>query len=524
MIQEQTSTSARAVSDTAKLFGARLAAGAISVFFTAWLIRLLPVEELALWPIILALAGIIEALGSLGMGDTFVRRIPRHLVNGDGDAASRLLKTGLVLNVLVCAAVTVLLYSQATWAAEHLLGGAEKASLVSSVALAAFLLALEKRLGWGLNATQQFGRIAALSLVTNTLRTPVAVVLYLRTGLTGLLLAFAVVPALGCVLTVVWLWPHLWRSRTFEPVGGLLAFALPYYGVSITGFIRGRAHYLLVGLLTTPEVLGVYFVACRVSDYIRELNRFGISAVTPKLAERGGSDPQARPRLLRKCTRYILLGLLPMHLGVAVLARPIVGLYAGAEYLQAGTLLTVLALFAYLELLYSVHRAYIQVFAPPVHLLVLQIVSALVDLGTMTALVILYGGLGAALAKFATYALLALMSALLLRRTMELQYDIDALKTALIAGAVLIGACLLVMITLGDGAIAVGLGVAIGAVAYVVSLTGRLQMQDIEVVYEALPERISRCGIGVRMRDLLQRWFAPGPADEALSATGETLS
>ena len=78
------------------------------MFFSAWLIRLLPADELIIWPIALGLAGAIEALGSLGMGDTFVRQIPRHLAKGEKEDASALLKTGVISNVLACAVLTVI--------------------------------------------------------------------------------------------------------------------------------------------------------------------------------------------------------------------------------------------------------------------------------------------------------------------------------------------------------------------------------------------------------------------------------
>ena len=227
-----------------------------------------------------------------------------------------------------------------------MLGDAGKAGLVSGVALAAFFLALQGRTGWGLQATQQFGKMAVLNLFSNTARTPLAVLLYGYMGIRGLLVAFTIVPAVACLLSLIWLWRHLWYSAQFRAPGRLLRFSLPFYGVSIAGFMTGRAHYLLVGLLTSPQVLAAYFVACKVSDYIRELNRFGVSAVTPKLAEQGGADAEARPRVFSRCSRYIFLALLPMHLGVAALATPIVRLYAGEAYVAAGAILVVLCFYA----------------------------------------------------------------------------------------------------------------------------------------------------------------------------------
>ncbi len=524
MSEAPASASTRAVQDTAKLLGARLASTAFSVFFSAWLIRLLPADELVVWPIALALGGAIEALSSLGMGDTLVRRIPRQLALGEDEDAAALLKTSIGLNIVACGVFTLVLYMQSSWTAENLLRDADKASLVGGVALAALFLALQGRLSWALKATQQFGKMALLGLLTATVRTPLAVLLYSSMGIVGVVTAFTVVPAIACVLSIVWLWRYLWTSRRFESPVGLVRFALPFYGVSLTGFLRGRASYLVVGLLTTPEILAIYFVASKVSDYIREIGRFAISVVTPKLSEIGGAEPEARSAVFRTCTRYLFLGLLPLHLGVAVLARPLVSLYAGSEYIAAGTILAVLCLYAFLEALYDLHRAHVQVFAPPRHLLGLQVFSVAIDLGLMVALIAPYGALGAALAKATTYTILVLAGAWTLSRTMSVRYDTVALKWALIAVAAMSVGVVALSEALGGGAIAVMVAVAAGAALYVLVLGGRLMTRDIDMVIDALPGSVRDSVPGTACAAFIKGWLVDGRLCRAAPRMEDTVA
>ena len=511
MAVSDTAASARAVKDTAKLFSARMAAAAFSVFFTGWLLRLIPTEQLAVWPIAVALAAAVEALASLGMGDTFVRRIPRHLAEGKRDEAGALLRTGLLLNIVACAVVTALLTISPTWTARHLIGDASQTAIISSLVIMVFLNALEKRFRWGLTATQQFGRMAVLDLFGRVARMPLAVALYLHSGLSGLLLAFAIVPAISCAATLALLWPYMRRAHGFAPVGELLSFSAAFYGVSVLGFLRGRAQYLVVGVLTSPEVLGLYFVASKVSDYLRELGGFGIGAVTPKLAERGGTSPEERPRILRECSRYLLLVMLPMHLGIAVLAVPIVRIYAGADYASAGIILSVLAIYAWFELAYSLHRAHIQVYAPPVHLLVLQAVSAGLDLLTMAVLVLLLGALGAAVAKLITYAALSVVAAAFLARTVPLRYDLQALNSALVAGTALSLVCYAAAMLAPRASIAVVTGTLLGTAAYIIALRGRVSVRDLDLLFGALPGRVRDGRPVARLRSMVSRWLMPEP-------------
>ncbi|MBD3291983.1 MAG: oligosaccharide flippase family protein [Armatimonadia bacterium] len=513
MAQPGSSRSARAVSDTAKLFSARLAAGIVSILFTAWLLRVMPAEELAIWPIILAVAGIVEGLGSLGMGDTLVRRVPRYLAAEDEEAASRLLRTAVVLNVAACIAIMAIIDSQAVWTAEHLLGDAAKANVIRMAGLAALLVAIQKRLEWGLKATQQFGRIASLGLLMNSLRTPLATVMYVTTGFGGLLVAFAVVPAIGCILTVAWLWKYLWRSGGFEPLGELLRFSLPYYGVSIASILRSRAHYLVVGLLTSPEILGVFFVASKVSGYLEELNRFAVSVITPKLAEKAGVAPNARPGALGVCSRYVFLVFLPLHLGVALLAGPAIQIFAGSTYVDAAPILSVLALAVFVQLLFDVHRAHIQVYAPPVHLLWLQVIAGVADVTIMGALVFYYGALGAAAAKLVTYALMAGVAAYLLSRSMPLIYDERGIKIALRGALVLCLACGAIVLALETPVLVVLVGAALGTIAYLLSLTRQLAERDVNVLIEALPKRVQEF-VEAHVRPFAAHWFVSPPSTD----------
>ncbi len=486
-----------------------MATAAFSVFFTGWLLRLIPTEELAVWPIAVALAAAVEALASLGMGDTFVRRIPRYLAEGKRDDAGALLRTGVLLNVAACAVATALLTINPRWTAQHLIGDASHTAIVSSLAAMVFLAAVDKRLHWGLTATQQFGRIAVLDLFSRVARMPLAVALYVHYGLSGLLVAFAIVPGASCVVTLVLLWPYMRRCHGFAPVGGLLRFSAAYYGVSILGFMRGRAQYLVIGILSSPEVLSLYFVASKVSDYLRELGGFGIGVVTPKLAERGGTSPEERPRILQQCSRYLLLIMLPMHVAVAVLAVPIVRVYAGADYAGAGAILSVLAAYTWLQLAYDLHRAHIQVYAPPVHLLMLQAISAGVDLLTMATLVVLLGALGAAVAKLITYALLNVVAGALLARTMPLRYDLQALRSALFAGALLALACYGVAALAPRASIAVLTGSILGTAAYTAALRGRVSVRDLDLLFGALPGRVRDGRPVTLLKSMASRWLMP---------------
>lgn len=498
----EVTTSHRAVSDTTKQFGAQLVVGLSAVLFAAWLNRMLPAKDLALWPICTSLGGVVAAFGSFGMGDTFVRRVPAMLARGERAEAGAILRTGLAINFVACAAISVALYLLAEEASRYLLHDVTMTPSVRSMALAAFLMSLSERLSWALAAVQDFGKRAVINLVTGVLRTPLAAVLcVVLGGGRGVVVALTFISLLSCLLSAFWILPHLAASRRFAAPGGLLRFSLPFYGVALNSLASGRVNQLVIALFVKPEVLAAYFVASSVAGYLDTLDRFAVESVTPKLAEKSARQSCATEatRVFRKCTRYVFLYLLPLHVAVAVAATPLVRLYGGGKYADAGLVLSTLSIGLLGKMLYQLHRAHIQVLAKPMHLFSLSLLQSLQNIGALVLLVPPLGALGAALSDGLVDASQGVISAFLLRRTMSLAYDLAALRLAA-TGAAAAASVLWLCHPLSAGhASLVLLALAAAGVVYMGSLTRRLSQEDADILLRVLPLRLRETGPGARL-------------------------
>jgi len=501
---DKTSASQRAVKDTGKLFLAHLGAGACSIAFTAWLLRLVPDWGLALWPVCISLGGAISAFGSLGMGDSFVRIVPDLIARGRRREAAALMRTGLLLNAVACAVLAVALWLFAEPIARVLLHSPDMALYVRPLAVAAFFTGLRDRLGWGLTAVQEFGKQAILRFGIDVLRSPLAVVCYKWVGAPGLLLALTVVPMAACLLSLYWLQPHLRTGGTWQAPGSIVRFSWPYYGVSVSGFLEGQAHYLVVGVLGGPTILAPYFVAYRLAEYLRSLDRMAVTAVTPKLTERAGAQPEKRPRVFAKCMRYLFVGMLPLHVGAAALAGPLIALYGGAGYGGAANVFAVLCLGFFVETFYGVHRAHIQVFARPVQLLLLEVVAGVATVGGLLLFVPPLGALGAAVSALVVAVGLSLAGILLLRHTMSLRYDTAAATWATVGSLAVAAIAWSLQELLGNHGLGViGATFVAGALAYLALLVSKLTAEDLDVFLGALPPVVWRNGVGQRFQRLL---------------------
>lgn len=512
-VDSQVSVSERAIKDTAKQYGSQLAVGLFAVFFGAWLNRLLPAKELALWPLCISIGGGVSSLSSFGLGDTFIRRIPALLARGEQKEATRLLTTGLGVNLLACVALSLVVYLLASDVAHYMLHDSAQLSQVQGIALAAFFIALSERLNWAMQAVQLFGRRALVNAISGIIRTPLALglCLLLNSG-TGVIYALTFTPLLTCVLSLIWLWPHLRIREGLTWPWQTLRFSVPYYGVSLVSLVCGRLNQPIIALFVRPEILATYFVASSIAGYVDSLDRFAIDAVTPKLSEKGALAESVveTESIFTKCTRYIFLGLTPLHVLVAIAATPLMQLYGGPQYAGAGLLLVVLCLALLVRVIGDLQRAHVTVLAQPLHLFALSVVNSISNIGFLVVLVPLLGALGAALVDALVAVVLLIASALLLKLTLRLRYDWNALAIAGTATLAAAGVLWLAHPLWAEHASSVLPVLLVASFVYALLLARRLTRHDVRLCIKCLPAGLRDTRFGEALiRTLSWLWTKP---------------
>ena len=423
----------RAVKDTARLFGAHLVVGFIAFFSSAWLNRKLDPEQLALWPLTLALSGLVASISSFGTGDSFVRIVPRLLARKRRRAAGAFLKTGLLINLGACALLSVAIYLLADPISHWGLVKAGTAPLVRLMAVATFFAAFRERLSWALNATQRFRQAALEVLVVEVPRPPLMVVLYMLAGVKGVIITLTLVPALSCVLQVIWLRPYLFRDWSLLAPRAVLRRSIAFYGVSLLGLVRSRLTYLLIPALSSGKALASYFVVDSLVTYLRVLNSRATAVVAPKLVEQEAQHPGVREALYARCMRYVFLGLLPGYVLLATLAGPATRLYGGGQYTDAAPLVVLLALEGLLEAIVLTQSIHIRAFSAPRHFLIRAALDAALNIGLFAAFVPRWGASGAGVALILRMLALVVQGDRVLRVSLRPRYDFAGLTTAITA-------------------------------------------------------------------------------------------
>jgi len=514
------SSAERAVKDTARLFSAHLVVGFLAFFSSAWLNRKLDKQELALWPLTLALSGLVASIGSFGTGDSFVRVVPRLVARKRTRAARAFLKTGLLINLGACVLLSAAVYLLGDRLVQWHLVEAKLAPLVRLMALATFFAAFRERLSWALNATQYFRQMAIEVLLVEVPRPLLMVALYALTGVRGVIIALTLVPAASCVLQVIWLRSYLFRdSALFAPLT-VLRRTMAFYGVSLLALVRSRLTYLLVPLLSSSDALASYFVVDSLVLYLRVLNGRATTVVGPKLVEQDAQRPGAREALYARCMRYVFLGLLPWYIILATLAVPATRLYGGGKYADAAPLLVLLALEGLLEAVVLTQTVHIRAFSAPRHSLFRAALDAVLNIAFFVLFVPLWGAVGAAFALTLRMIALAVQGHYVLRRTLQPRYDLAALTAA-------VTACLAPALIAfafqggwpGKWWVLFPAGM-LGVVVYFLGLRHRLREEDAELLVRSFPRSLMTRGwmqaVAQWMASYVRRPAAALPPDATL--------
>lgn len=123
-----------------------------------------------------------------------------------------------------------------------------------------------------------------------------------------------------------------------------LRFGFNMVGKSLVSFLNRRIDVLLIGRLAGAEALGSYAVAADVARMpVRLLMPPVVSVTFPTMA-RLQDDVARVSKLFVRMIAAVTFLLLPLLLGAALVAEPLIELVLGAKWLTAAPILTILAL------------------------------------------------------------------------------------------------------------------------------------------------------------------------------------
>ena len=161
----------------------------------------------------------------------------------------------------------------------------------------------------------------------------------------------------GALVTVVLAWVVVkWRPRLAfdrDLTRSLLAYGLPLFVVDLIYVVTGNIDYLIVGRVLGATALGIYTLAYR----IPELLVLGVVSVLSRTMFPAFTKARDSMSSLRRgfaaSIRYVVIFTTPICVGLFVVAKPLVLVMLGEDWLEVVPVLRVLATFAWVRSMMS---------------------------------------------------------------------------------------------------------------------------------------------------------------------------
>jgi PST family polysaccharide transporter len=300
--------------------------GKFMVFIsTIILARLLTKEDFGIVGYAVTIIGFLEGLSDLGIGPALIYH------RDDPEAADTAFWLGILISSVLFA-LTLLLSP---------LAGAffndPRAVPVTQILALTFPVSalsdthkalLRKRLAFGLNFVPEFAQSLTKGIAS-------IILALLGFGPWSLILG----QLSGTAIAVIAFWWVLpWRP-SFRVVGhlarSLLDYGLKIVSVDMLAIILLNVDYLLVGRYLGTEALGVYTIGFRIPElFVLQFCNIVSTVVFPVYAQIR-NEPDALQRAFLTTMRYVALITIPIGLGLALVARPLVLVVLTRRWLEA---------------------------------------------------------------------------------------------------------------------------------------------------------------------------------------------
>lgn len=144
--------------------------------------------------------------------------------------------------------------------------------------------------------------------------------------------------AVGFTLTL-WLFHSYFRNlfSSFTPalIKPILSASLPFAFASFLGAIMINTDLLMIGWLRSPQELGWYSAAQKPVQFFYVFASLFATSLFPALSQRASDQNDSFRKLLETALRIACITAVPLALGGAIFATPIIHTFFGAEYLGA---------------------------------------------------------------------------------------------------------------------------------------------------------------------------------------------
>ncbi|MCX8183371.1 MAG: oligosaccharide flippase family protein [Crenarchaeota archaeon] len=467
----------------------------ISVLGYAFMARAITQEEMGVVAGVNLLHSLVQVLVDFGLNTSIAKFVSENIGRKTGYAKH--VFSALVFRLLTSLAVFLLMLYSSNAVSQAFFATPGYSSLLTIVAVDMTLVSIASLLNGVLLGSGRLKTMAFLNTGSVAVKWVLIVTLLLKGyGLIGVFYGWIAGSLVLLTLLVFSTLRMIFKRGSSEEHGvlwSMLRFSTPVYIASMVSFFYTWYDKALILAFLPLQQLGVYNVAYTAfSVFVSIASAVGSSLLPFYGVMYGRGEHSAISQGVRRVSKYTMLLLFPLALGLASTSRQVLIVFAGRQYEPGWPTLTVLSVFGLVYGLFSAFSNLLLVYGRTRTILLVTLASTLLSIGFMP-LVSFLNLVGLAVVKGVSILLSFLFSLFFLKRIVTVRVD------TLIAFKILLSSMLMAMVVLAaqqlfQGTLFLPLHVLIGVAAYALLVKGLriLNSDDVELIEGVFGERFSK--------------------------------
>ena len=226
-------------------------------------------------------------------------------------------------------------------------------------------------------------------------------------------------------------------NRAFALAPSLLRFSWPLLIASMVTFLYTWYDQALVIAFLPLESVGIYNVSCRAFGVLSGISiALGQSLFPYYGMTYGRGNHKAISTAIRKATRYTMLIIFPLTLGLLSSAKPVITLFAGQQYEPGWPVLAIMAFFGLTYGISSALTGLLVIYEKPKTVMVLNVASVAFSLMLLPTVGLL-GLNGLALIRGASLLLTLILTIHFLSKIVDVKIDRETFIKALVSSLIM---------------------------------------------------------------------------------------
>lgn len=408
-------------------FGGNAVALVLGLLTFPILTRLLTQEEYGALGLINSTIAVMVALSKAGLSDGIIRFYRDFAA--DPDRLRLFTSTVLLRGILLATVVTVLYLIfiprfnllvgvDAQYTTAFLIMGLFLFIRPLNIIVLNYLRAVGKTLLF--NATNIVTRFGAVGL-------SIGLLLYTTYGLDGYFVGIVLGELIGSVILFRW----LFRNYVFSPTYGsrslawsLIRFGAPLLLTELAYLLLRHIDRYLIVAYHGEAMLGIYTVGYNIPSYINDLVMFPLSyAIVPLYTDLYAKGLDQTRAFLNRALNYYFIGVIPLCVGYTAISADVITILASAKYAEAAAFSPLILVGLTFLGVNSILNAGLYLTKRSLHMLIVMVCAAAVNVGLNLWLLPTLGATGAALATVAAGVASTITTVLLAFRYISLRIE-----------------------------------------------------------------------------------------------------